>query len=157
MLADTPIQERRGDLVLSSDRSRLIVNEVHALLRATFWGSTMTRDVLDRAIENSVCVGVVEHGRQLAFARVVTDLATFAYLTDVIVAEEARGRGLGAWMVDAILRHPDLQGLRRFALLTRNAGGLYEKFGFTAGSPTSTYMELRGPAAPIRRADESTS
>lgn len=151
MLADTPIEEHRGELVLSTDRSRLVVDEVHRLLLATFWGAAMPRDVLERAIENSLCVGVTERGRQLAFARVITDLATFAYLTDVIVAEEARGRGLGAWMVDAIMRHPELQGLRRFALLTRNAQGLYEKFGFTAGCATSTYMERKGPAAPLPR------
>ena len=151
MLADTPIEERRDDLVLSTDRAGLDVEAVHGLLLGTFWGSSMPRDVLDRAIDNSICVGVAERGRQLAFARVVTDLATFAYLTDVIVVEEARGRGLGAWMVDAIMRHPDLQGLRRFALLTRNAQGLYEKFGFSVGCATSTYMERKGPAAPLPR------
>lgn len=151
MLADTPIEEQRDDLVLSTDRSRLVVDEVHRLLLATFWGAAMSRDVLERAIENSVCVGVTERLRQLAFARVITDLATFAYLTDVIVADDARGRGIGAWMVDAIMRHPDLQGLRRLALLTRNAQGLYEKFGFSVGCATSTYMERKGPAAPLPR------
>lgn len=151
MLADTPIEEQRDDLVLSTHRSRLDVEAVHRLLLDTFWAASMPRHVLDRAIENSICVGVTERGTQLGFARVITDLATFAYLTDVIVADEARGRGLGAWMVDAIMRHPDLQGLRRFALLTRNAQGLYEKFGFSVGCATSTYMERKGPAAPMPR------
>jgi len=151
MLADTPIEEQRDDLVLSTDRSRLDVEAVHGLLLDTFWGASMPRQVLERAIENSICVGVTERGTQLGFARAITDLATFAYLTDVIVADEARGRGIGAWMVDAIMRHPDLQGLRRFALLTRNAQGLYEKFGFSVGCATSTYMERKGPAAPLPR------
>jgi GNAT superfamily N-acetyltransferase len=93
-----------------------------------------------------VCVGVYDtakNDQQLAFARVITDLATYAYLTDVVVAPAARGKGLGSWMVEAILAHPDLQGLRRFALLTRDAHELYKKFGFSTDMPTSTYMELR--------------
>jgi len=104
----------------------------------------MTRPVLERAIENSVCFGVYDATRQLAFARAVTDLATYAYLTDVIVADEVRGRGIGSWMVEAILVHPDLQGLRRIALFTRDARALYERYGFTTDPPTSVYMELRG-------------
>jgi ribosomal protein S18 acetylase RimI-like enzyme len=103
----------------------------------------MTRERLERAIENSVCIGVYDGGRQLAFARAVTDLATYAYLTDVIVAESARSRGIGTWMIEAILEHPDLQGLRRIALFTRDAQGLYERFGFSTDPPRSVYMELR--------------
>jgi ribosomal protein S18 acetylase RimI-like enzyme len=104
----------------------------------------MSRANLERAIENSVCVGVYDRdGVQLAFARAVSDLATYAYLTDVIVAEDARGRGLGSWMVETIVAHPDFQELRRIALLTRDAQGLYERFGFSTDMPKSVYMELR--------------
>ena len=103
----------------------------------------MTRPLLERAIENSVCVGVYRGREQLAFLRAVTDLATYAYLTDVIVADDARGRGIGSWMVEAILAHPDCQGLRRWALWTRDAPWLYRKFGFSTDMPASTYMELR--------------
>lgn len=103
----------------------------------------MTREQLERAIENSVCVGVYDGMRQLAFARAVTDLATYAYLTDVIVAEVARGGGIGSWMVEAMLEHPDLQGLRRIALFTRDARRLYERYGFSTDPPASVYMELR--------------
>jgi ribosomal protein S18 acetylase RimI-like enzyme len=132
---DRVIEERRGALLLSTDRARLDIDAVLAMLH----------DVLVRAVTNSLCIGVYEPDRQVAFARAVTDLATYAYLTDVIVADDARGRGIGSWMVDLVLRHPELQGLRRIALLTRDARALYEKFGFTTDPPRSTYMELRRP------------
>jgi ribosomal protein S18 acetylase RimI-like enzyme len=104
----------------------------------------MTRALLERAVDNSLCVGVYRGAEQVGFLRIVTDLTTFAYFTDVIVGESARGQGIGSWMVRAALDHPDLQGLRRFALLTRDAQTLYEKFGFSATDlSASTYMELR--------------
>jgi len=104
----------------------------------------MTMPVLERAIANSVTVSVLDGaGIQVGFARVVTDLATYAYLTDVIVAETARRQGIGSWMVEAILSHPDLQGLRRVALYTRDAQALYERYGFSTDRPASVYMELR--------------
>jgi ribosomal protein S18 acetylase RimI-like enzyme len=140
---DRIIEERRGALLVSTDRARTDYDAVLEMLHASHWGGAVTLDVLRRAVENSVCIGVYDGRRQLAFARAVTDLATYAYLTDVIVADGARGRGIGSWMVDALLRHPDLQGLRRIALLTRDARALYERFGFSADPPRSTYMELR--------------
>ena len=144
---DRVVEDRRGDLSLSTDRARIQLSELLAMLLASHWGGAMTRSVLERAIENSVCVGVYDANRQLGFARAVTDLATYAYLTDVIVAGDSRGRGIGSWMVEALLAHPDLQGLRRIVLLTRDAPWLYAKFGFTTKMPASTYMELRpGPS-----------
>ena len=143
---DRVVDERRGDLVLTTDRRRIDVEAVRAMLLASHWGGTLTRDVLARAIENSVCVSVLEgtaRTRQVGFARVVTDLATYGYLTDVIVAEDMRGRGVGSWMVEAIVGHPDLQGFRRIALYTRDARRLYERFGFSTDRPQSVYMELR--------------
>lgn len=140
---DRLIEERRGSMLLSTDRARIDLDAVLAMLHDSHWGGGVTRDVLRRAVQNSLCVGVYEGHRQLAFARAVTDMATYAYLTDVIVAADARGGGIGSWMVETLLRHPDLQGLRRIALLTRDARALYEKFGFTTDPPRSTYMELR--------------
>jgi len=147
---DTIVEERRGDLLLSTDRARIDVDTVLAMLHASHWGGGMTRRSLERAISNSVCVSIRDAaGKQLAFARAVTDLSTYAYLTDVIVAEDARGQGLGKWMMRVIVAHPDLQGLRRIALWTRSARGLYERFGFSTEMPASTYMELRpGPGSP---------
>jgi ribosomal protein S18 acetylase RimI-like enzyme len=140
---DALVERERNGLILSTDRSRLDVDLVLEMLIHSHWGGEMTRERLVRAIENSISIGVYAPAGQVAFARVVTDLATYAYLTDVIVAESARGRGIGKWMVEAILEHPDLQGLRRIALFTRDAKGLYERFGFTTDPPRSVYMELR--------------
>ena len=143
---DRLVEERRGALLLSTDRGRVDVDGVLAMLLVSHWGGSMTRPLLERAIEHSVCVGVYDtaaNDRQLAFARAVTDLATYAYFTDVIVADDARGRGIGKWMVGSLVAHPDLQGLRRIALWTRDARTLYEQFGFSTDMPASTYMELR--------------
>lgn len=140
---DRLVEEERDGLVLSTDRARIDVESVLAMLHASHWGAAVTRPLLERAIENSLCFGVYVGAEQLAFARAVTDLTTFAYLTDVIVAEHARGRGIGSWMVATIIAHPDLQGLRRISLLTRDARALYEKFGFSTKMPVSTYMERR--------------
>jgi ribosomal protein S18 acetylase RimI-like enzyme len=143
---DRIIELRRGDLILTTDRSRLDIDTVLVMLQASHWGGAVTREILARSVENSVCVGVYRGDEQLAFARAVTDLATYAYLTDVIVSPSARGSGLGSWMVETFLAHPDLQGLRRITLLTRDAHSLYQKFGFSTKMPASTYMEIRpGP------------
>lgn len=140
---DRLVERRRDELTLTTDRGRIDRAVVLAMLNRSHWGASVTADILSRSIDNSVCVSVFDGERQVAFARAVTDLATYAYLTDVIVAEDARGRGIGTWMVAEILDHPDLQGLRRFALLTRDAQTLYERFGFTTRMATSTYMERR--------------
>jgi ribosomal protein S18 acetylase RimI-like enzyme len=143
---DQLVEERRGHLLLSTDRSRLDLEGILTMLHASHWGAAVTRPVLARAVANSVCVGVYRGEEQLAFARAVTDLATYAYLTDVIVAPGARGQGLGKWMIESVLAHPDLQGLRRVTLFTRDARSLYEKLGFSTEMPASTYMEMRpGP------------
>ena len=141
---DQIVEQRRGELVLSTDRSLIDIDAVLDMLLRSHWGGALTRDILERAIPNSVCVGIYEGTRQLAFARAITDLATYAYLSDVIVHEDARGRGLGSWMIESILGHPDLQRLRRIALFTRDARELYERYGFAEGSTsTSIYMERR--------------
>jgi GNAT superfamily N-acetyltransferase len=113
------------------------------LLRTTFWASSMERDVLARAMANSVCFGLFEGRALIGFGRVVTDLATYAYWTDVVIAEPYRGRGLGAWLSECMLAHPELQGLRRVALLTRDAAALYAGAGFTVGPGPLTYMERK--------------
>jgi ribosomal protein S18 acetylase RimI-like enzyme len=146
-MRDQIVEERRGGLILSTDRARIDIDAVLDMLHRSHWGAAITRDILTRAIPNSVCVGIYDGARQLAFARVITDLTTYAYLSDVIVLEEARGRGLGSWMIRAIVDHPDLQRLRRMALFTRDAQELYERFGFVQGSTsTSIYMERRPEA-----------
>lgn len=121
----------------STDPARLDRASVLAALRATYWAETLTPDVLDRAIENSICIGVYEvpSGRQIGFARAVSDLATFAWLADVVILPAVRGRGLGHWMTACLLSHPDLQGLRRWQLATRDAHAMYRRFGFEDPAP----------------------
>jgi ribosomal protein S18 acetylase RimI-like enzyme len=146
-MRDRILEFRSGDLVISTDRSRLDLDRALAILHATDWAAAMPREVLARAIENSVCFGVYRGQELVGLARVVSDLATYAYLTDVVIAEAHRGRGLGRWLVECILAHPDFQSLRRITLLTRDAQGLYARFGFGPLAGT-TYMEI---AAPLRR------
>jgi len=115
---------------ISTDRSRLDVDMIHAFLQTTYWAEGRPREVVERSLKNSLCFGVYEGGRQIAFARVVSDHAIFAYLMDVFVLPEFRGRGISKRLLREILDHPDLQGLRFFLLGTRDAHGLYEQFGF---------------------------
>ena len=140
-MQDAPIEVRRGTLCLSTDRRRLDHSAVLALLRTTAWGGSLTAAILARAIENSICFAVFDGQTLIAFARAVTDLATYAYWTDVVVAERHRKRGIGRWLSETMLSHPQLQGLRRVSLVTRDAAGLYVELGFTRGSGSLTYME----------------
>lgn len=104
----------------------------------------MDPEVLARAIANSVCFGLYWGEDLIGFGRVVTDLATYAYWTDVVIADDHRGKGLGRWLSECMLRHPALQRFRRVALLTRDAQSLYERVGFTVGPGSLIYMERRG-------------
>ena len=140
---DSPVTFQRGDFIVTTDRARIDVDAALALLRATFWARDMTREVLDRAFTNSISFGLLERNQLIGLGRVVTDLATYAYWTDVVVAERYRGRGLGRWLSECMLSHPALQGLRRVALLTRDAESLYSGIGFTVGPGSLTYMERK--------------
>jgi GNAT superfamily N-acetyltransferase len=127
---------------IATERDRLDLAYVHAFLTTSYWSPGIARDRVERAIAGSLCFGLyAPDGAQAGFARVVTDRATFAYLADVFVGEEHRGRGLGVWLVQTILGHPELQGLRRWILATADAHGLYERFGFTRID--DTYMTMR--------------
>jgi GNAT superfamily N-acetyltransferase len=139
-------RERDGFLV-SSDPARLDIDAIHAFLTSSYWASGIPRVVVERAIAGSICFGLFRGQRQIGFARVITDRATFAYLADVYVLEEHRGRGLATWLIETVIAHPDLQGLRRFVLVTRDAHGLYEKFGFTPLAKPENYMEKHWPDA----------
>jgi GNAT superfamily N-acetyltransferase len=118
---------------------------VHGFLSTSYWSPGLPIDVLRRAIAGSLCFGLYHGNAQVGFARVVTDKATFAYLCDVFVLEEHRGKKLGRWLMESVASHPDLQGLRRFVLVTRDAHGLYDQFGFRPLSRPEGYMELHRP------------
>jgi ribosomal protein S18 acetylase RimI-like enzyme len=141
-LGDTPLEFRRGDYVLTTDRHRIPLDQALALMHTTFWAGDMPREQLERAIRGSVCFGVLAGDTLVGFARAVTDLATYAYLCDVVVDPAHGGKGLAQWMVRTMLDHPQMQGFRRFSLMTTTAQSLYEKFGFT-DKPASVYMELK--------------
>jgi N-acetylglutamate synthase-like GNAT family acetyltransferase len=140
---DLPIELRQGEFVISTDRTRMAPPAILLLLQSTHWGGGMTVEVLERAIRNAVCFGVFERKTLVGFGRAVTDLATYAYWTDVVIAENYRGRGLGRWLSQCMLAHPELQGLRRVALLTRDAAELYTGVGFSVGPGSLIYMERR--------------
>jgi GNAT superfamily N-acetyltransferase len=153
---DLLYERRRAGILVSTDRARLDVDLVHRVLSATYWAKGIPRDVVERSIAGSIAFGLYEEGRQVGFARVVTDLATYAYLADVFVVEECRGRGLGDWLVESIRLHPQLQGLRRFALITRDAGPLYVRHGFSVPASPSGYMEIVDREVYVRPASAAT-
>jgi GNAT superfamily N-acetyltransferase len=130
---------------VSTDPSRLQLAAIHAYLTRSYWSPGVPRQVVARAIANSLCFGVYLGEAQVGFARVVTDKATFAYLADVYVLEEHRRQGLSKRLVETIQAHPDLQGLRRFLLATRDAHGLYAQFGFAPLAAPDRMMEIRDP------------
>ncbi len=142
-MSDPPVEWRRGEFTVSTDRGRIDNIAALTLLRATFWAVGMDSAVLARAIANSVSFGVYHTEVLVGFGRVVTDLATYAYWTDVVIADRYRRQGLGHWLSECMLAHPDLQRLRRVALLTRDAEALYAKLGFTLGAGSLIYMEHR--------------
>ena len=115
---------------------------VHGFLTTSYWAAGISRDLVERSIAGSIPFSIFENGRQLGFGRVITDRATFAYISDVFVVPEARGRGLGQWLVEAMVQHPDLQGLRRWTLFTGDAHGLYAKVGFGPARHPERLMEL---------------
>jgi GNAT superfamily N-acetyltransferase len=115
-------------------------------LTNSYWAKGISREIVTRSIEHSLCFGIYEgSGAQIGFARVVSDFATVAYLGDVFVLESHRGRGLSKWLMECVLEHPALQNLRRWILLTRDAHGLYSQFGFTPVKAPERYMELHRP------------
>jgi GNAT superfamily N-acetyltransferase len=131
---------------ISTDLDRIDRAFVHEFLaNDSYWARGISRDVVDRCIQNSICFGVYRDGQQVGFARVVTDRAAIAYLGDVFVVTGHRGQGLGKWLVENVMAHPDLQGLRRFMLGTEDAHSLYEGFGFRALSNPERMMEIAIP------------
>lgn len=130
-----------GEYTTSTEKSRLDVDVIHGFLTNSYWAAGIPRAVVERSIEHSLPFGVYHGARQVGFARVITDYTTFAYIGDVFVIEEYRGRGLSKRLMEAVVNHPDLQGLRRWLLLTRDAHGLYEKVGFTPSRTPERLME----------------
>jgi len=144
--AASPAREwRRGELVVSDDPARLDSATVTRFVTGSYWAAGIPAATMQRAIAHSLCFGLYEGDKQVGFARVVTDRATFGYLCDVFVEESHRGAGLGQWLVACVLEHPDLQGLRRLALMTRDAHALYERHGFKPMADPTRSLEIHRP------------
>ena len=137
---------QKGEFLISTDKLRLDLEVIHDFLaNQSYWAQGRDREVIKRGIENSLNFGVYHRDRQIGFARVVTDYATFAWLADVFVLEEYRGQGIGKWLIEVILSHPRLQGFRRWALATKDAHELYRRFGFDELRRPERWMERPDP------------
>jgi GNAT superfamily N-acetyltransferase len=142
------MQWQKNEFTIDTDRERLQFDVIFRfLIEESYWSQNRTREQTERAIKNSLCFGVYEGERQVGFARIVSDLATFAYVGDVFILEGFRGRGLSKWLMQTIIDHPDLQGLRRWILATRDAHELYRQFGFDELKAPDRWMERASPDA----------
>lgn len=147
---DIQTEWQQGEYTISTEVARLDSAFIHEFLRASYWAQNIPPETVRRSIENSLCFGLYEAEKQIVFARVVTDYATFAYLCDVFVIEDNRGRGLSKWLMEMILAHPELQNLRRWLLATKDAHGLYSQFGFTALEAPEIFMQRHAPNIYLR-------
>lgn len=136
---------QQGDYEIDTDATRLDIPLIHSFLsQSTYWAKGRPIEIVRRSIEHSLPFGVYSSSAQIGFARVITDYATFAWIADVFILPEHRGKGLSKWLMETILTHPDLQGFRRWVLGTRDAHGLYEKFGFAPLRLPERWMERPG-------------
>jgi GNAT superfamily N-acetyltransferase len=135
----------RGSLLISTDPERLNAAAIHAYLSRSYWAEGIPREIVERSLAGSLCFGLYESETQIGLARVITDQATFAYLCDVYVQEAYQGQGLGRWLMETVMAHPALQGLRRVSLVTRDAHGLYAPLGFTLLAQPERHMEIVRP------------
>lgn len=137
------ITDYRDGFCISTDKTKLDVDSIHWFLSTkAYWSLNIPKETVQTAIENSLCFGVYQNEKQVGFARIISDFSTIAYLGDVYILEEYRGNGLSKWLMETIMSHPHLQGLRRWILLTGDAHGLYRKFGWTDIADSSKWMEL---------------
>ena len=134
-----------GNYSISTDKNKLSLAVIHGYLSQSYWCKGVPVETVKHSIENSLCFGVYDEMSQVGFARVVTDYATFAYLADVFILEEYRGFGLSKLLMNEIINHPGLQGLRRWVLATRDAHGLYARYGFKPLAAPDRFMELHDP------------
>ncbi len=139
---------QNGEFTISVDQNKLQIDEIFSYLSRSYWAAGRSMDVVKRSVQNSLCFGLFHEIRQIGLIRVVTDYSTFAYVCDVYILEEYQGKGLGKWLMSTAKAYPDLQGLRRWALLTRDAHGLYNQYGFTKLESPDMWMEISNPPKP---------
>ena len=136
-------EQRDGDILVSTDPARLDLDVIHAFLSQSYWAAGIHREVVERSIRHSICFGAFDGERQVGFARVISDRATYAYVADVFVLAGHRGRGIGKRLMACITAHPELQRLRLWTLFTRDAHGLYRQYGFGEARYPGRLMEKR--------------
>ena len=143
---DTVWESEREGFLISTDREKINLEFVHHYLSGeSYWASQIPFETVQKSIAGSLCFGIYEGERQVGFARVITDLATYGYLADVFIAEDYRGRSLGTWLIQSIMSHPELQGFRIWQLATRDAHGLYAKLGFGPLEDPGRIMSKKDP------------
>jgi GNAT superfamily N-acetyltransferase len=147
---------RRDHFSISTDQSRLDLEMIHQFLSRSYWAKNIPLATVRKSIQNSLCFGVYDGKRQIGFARVITDRATFAYLADVFILDQYRGKGLSKWLMECIMGHPELQGLRSWMLFTRDAHGLYRRFGFETLTTPERVMVIRNPDVYGQSAEEQS-
>jgi len=152
-------EQRDGPILITTDPARLDLDLIHGFLSRSYWAAGIRREVVERSIRHSICFGAFDAGRQVGFARVISDRATFAYVSDVFVVPSHRGRGIGKRLMGCIAAHPELQGLRLWTLFTRDAHGLYRQYGFGEARYPERLMERRqerpyGPDGAVAAARE---
>jgi GNAT superfamily N-acetyltransferase len=135
----------KDDFSISTDKNKLDIDFIQAFLARTYWAEGIPKEVVIKSINGSLSFGLYHLEKQIGFARIITDAATFAYLADVFIIEEFRGRGLSKWLVEVILSQPELHGLRRILLATKDAHGLYAQFGFTGLAIPERWMNIHHP------------
>lgn len=139
------LEAQKGNFIISTDPARLDLDAVCDFLARAYWAKGRPRERTERALANSLVFGLYDDGKQIGLARVVSDYAVFAYLCDVFIHEDYRALGLGKWLIETVMNHPDLQGLRRWTLATRDAHGLYRQFGWEPLNHPDGWMEILRP------------
>ncbi len=145
-------EQREGDILVTTDPAHLDLDVIHGFLSQSYWAPGVPREIVERSIQHSICFGALDGERQVGFARVISDRATYAYVADVFVLPSHRGRGIGKRLMACITTHPELQRLRLWSLFTRDAHGLYRQYGFHEARHPDRLMEKRqehacGPTA----------
>jgi N-acetylglutamate synthase-like GNAT family acetyltransferase len=136
------VNYEKDDFYITTDSERLDINIICSLILNSYWGSSRSRDMIIKSLENSLCFSLFHKDKQIGLVRVITDCTTFAYLCDVIIDEEYRKSGLGTWFMECVFKYPDLKNLRRFLLATKDAHEFYKKFGFDNLKDPDRFMEI---------------
>lgn len=136
---------KKGEFTITCDPKKQDIGVIHEFLSQSYWSKGIPKKTLEKSLNGSLCFALLHGKEQVGFARVISDFATIAYLGDVFILTEYRGKGLSKWLMDCVTSHPDLQGLRRWLLATADAHGLYEKYGFTELKKPHVFMEMHAP------------